>query len=89
MNFLAGCPCPDFDCSLLNELGESCLDLTENENYQFCFEEQRNLLFKCLNNCKVMDCNIECNEKFAVDIQKCSCGQKCPCECKNNILFSY
>ena len=42
--FIAGCPCPDFDCSLLNELAESCLDLTENENYQFCFEEQRNLL---------------------------------------------
>ena len=80
MLFLAGCPCPDFDCSLLNELAESCLDLTENENYQFCFEEQRNLLNECLNSCKVMDCNFECNEKFAVNIQKCPCGQECPCE---------
>ena len=30
----AGCPCEDFDCSLLDDFAESCKDPGNNENYQ-------------------------------------------------------
>ena len=76
----AGCPCPFFDCSILDELAQSCKDLTENENYQFCFEEQKKVLVECLNNCKVIDCNTDCYDSFNADLQKCPCAQECPCE---------
>ena len=80
-NFIVdGCPCDQFNCDLLNELAESCLNLTQNENYQFCYEQQRNALVECLDGCEVYDCTEKCNEKFGTDLQKCPCAPQCPCK---------
>ena len=84
MNYSAGCPCPDFDCDLLNELADSCLDLSTNENYQFCYQDQKKTLVECLDNCDVFECVRKCSETFETDVEQCPCAPKCPCK-----LFSY
>ena len=78
--FTSGLPCPEFDCILLKELADSCKNLAKNENYQFCYEVNRNVMFKCLNNCQVFECNAACYEKFDKDIKKCPCAPECPGE---------
>ena len=75
---LAGCPCPNFDCDLLNELADSCLDLSTNENYQFCYHDQKQSLVECLDKCEVFGCLTECWEKFDSDVKRCPCAPGCP-----------
>ena len=84
MNYSAGCPCPDFDCDLLNELADSCLDLSTNENYQFCYQDQKRSLVACLDQCKTYECAGNCTAKFDADLEKCPCGPECPSEYKKS-----
>jgi len=80
-NCPSGCPCPNFDCDLLNELADSCLDLSSNTNYQFCYDEQKIALLECMRECKVYECNALCQETFGSELEKCPCAPKCPSDC--------
>ena len=77
---IAGCPCETFDCDLLNELADSCLDLSLNENFQFCYEDLKRSQVECQNKCTVYECMEKCNEEFDSNLQNCPCAPKCPCK---------
>ena len=75
-----GCPCPEFDCSILDELSESCSDLQSNENYQICYENEKRKLNECLDGCNDSICQKICSVTFHSALENCPCGSNCPCK---------
>ena len=84
-NITGGCPCESFDCDSLNEIAESCKDLTSNKNYQYCYDEQKTSLLQCFEKCEAYDCYGECYATFDGDLQTCPCAPKCLCK---SIVFN-
>ena len=80
-----GCPCPAFDCSILDELSEACSDLKSNENYQICYEKEKKKLNECLDGCNDSVCQKICSLTFHGALENCPCGSNCPC--KINISY--
>lgn len=78
--FLGGCPCSNFDCDLLNQKADSCLDLKSNANYQYCYEEKNEKLENCLDECKEFPCINQCHEDFRLAIDECPCAKMCQCK---------
>ena len=55
-NITGGCPCESFNCDSLNEIAESCKDLTSNKNYQFCYmSNKKRHLTSVFKNVKLMN----------------------------------
>ena len=79
-NITGGCPCESFNCDSLNEIAESCKDLTSNKNYQFCYEEQKTTLDQCLQKCETYECFGKCSATFEAELERCPCAPKCPCK---------
>ena len=84
--FSDGCPCMEFDCSILDELAEACSDLNSNENYQICYEKEKGKLNACLDGCDDSVCQKICSHSFHGALENCPCGAQCPC--KSSILES-
>ena len=82
---IAGCPCEHFDCNLLNELADSCLELSQNENFQFCYEDLKQSQVECQNKCDVYECMEKCYKEFDSSLENCPCAPKCPCKLFNEI----
>ena len=79
-NITGGCPCESFDCDSLNEIAESCKDLTSNKNYQFCYKEQKTSRDQCLKKCETYECFGKCYATFEAELERCPCALKCPCK---------
>lgn len=75
--FKGGCPCEHFDCELLNPLAESCLNLSSNENYQFCLGEAKHDLNVCIGHCDDQSCATECTDQFNKMLENCPCSSNC------------
>ena len=86
--YIAGCPCENFDCDLLNELADSCRDLSSNENFQFCYQDLKRSLVECQDQCEVYDCMLECYEKYDSELEKCPCGPKCTSKVFSILMLS-
>ena len=81
-----GCPCPAFDCSILDELSESCSDLKSNENYQICYEKEKKKLNECLDGCGDSVCQKICSLTFHGALENCPCGSNCPCKINKSYI---
>ena len=86
----AGCPCKDFDCTLLDDFAESCKDPSNNENYQRCAQVQKDELDYCIDGCDSPICSKNCATVYSLAIDNCPCAKNCPCKfdryTKNSIL---
>ena len=81
LNFIsAGCPCEEFDCSILDDFAESCKDPSKNENYQRCAKVQEDEFIECVHKCDGPTCSEKCGNEYSLAIQNCPCAKKCPCK---------
>ena len=78
---LAGCPCKEFDCSVLDDFAESCKEPNYNDNYQRCAQVQKNEFDECVDNCDGPTCSEKCGSEYIQAIRNCPCAQNCPCKC--------
>ena len=75
---LDDCPCPEFDCTRLEEpISESCQDPTTNPNAVFCSELADKHLYECTLGCDSRDCTDNCITQFNKDLDNCPCGENC------------
>ena len=77
---LAGCPCEDFDCSILDDFAESCKDPSGNQNYQKCAQVQKDELDYCIDGCEGPTCSQNCATEYYLAIENCPCANNCPCK---------
>ena len=76
----AGCPCAEFDCSILDDFAESCNDPINNENYQSCAQVQEDDFIECVHNCDGPTCSQNCAAQYSLAIENCPCAKNCPCK---------
>ena len=76
----AGCPCKEFDCSVLDDFAESCKEPINNENYQRCAQVQKDEFDECVDNCDGPTCSEKCGTEYSLAIQNCPCAKNCPCK---------
>ena len=74
---LDGCPCPAFDCNLLDQLADSCLDLSENQNWLQCKSEANSILVRCSDECADQGCSDACTDSYELSLKNCPCGTNC------------
>ena len=80
--YLAGCPCEEFDCAVLDDFAQSCKDISSNENYQKCAQEQKAKFDECFEKCENPTCILECTAQLDDAIRNCPCAENCPCKFK-------
>ena len=77
--FSAGCPCPEFNCNLLDPLAESCKDLSTNQNWVKCEEMAEHEFDRCMHQCENEACKDACMKNLDLALDNCPCGTNCKC----------
>ena len=83
-----GCPCPEFDCDLLDPYAESCLDPLTNPNFLFCKNEARESAIACEEACLTPTCISDCWSGYTEDLKNCPCEETCHCKQKFEKKYS-
>merc|ERR1712227_816678 len=76
-----GCPCKEFDCSILDDFAESCKEPNDNENYQRCAKVQKYEFDQCVDTCDGPTCSQKCATEYYLAIENCPCAKNCPYDC--------
>jgi len=80
------CPCPEFDCGLLDSTPGACSDPESNPDAQMCYDISVEAFVQCVNNCGINNnCISECESTLNDAVEECPCGSGCPsgCPCPN------